>query len=648
MPLRIDQVLGHARHRPACSTAALRSLQNRRPLAQPSAFRGDAMMHALPDPRVDHAKHVPIEDELARRGVKLRGKIERSGPCPKCGGDDRFSINTKKQIFHCRGCDTGGDVIALVRHLDGVDFPTALTTLTGEPASKANGKSRARNTADEREVGAARYDYHDESGKLLFQVGRIEYKTPDGSYVLKNGKRTKSFRQRQPDPTHPGGWRRDVNGVRIVPYKLPELNEAISLEHEIVIVEGEAKVDLLKSWNVPATCNAQGSGQWKTEHSEFLRGANVLILPDNDQKGRDHADVVGASLQGIASSVRVLDLPGLPPKGDIIDFAKAGGTVEQLHDLIAQKAHPWKPAPSADDEGRDPHPELVDRPSPQQRSDYPQQTAAAADFQSPEWPDLGKGGKPTATCANARAAITALGIECRYDVFHDRKLVGGHAIEQWAGELSDHACHMVRVLIKATYGFDPRKENTHDAAIQLCLQRQFDPVRDFLDSLTWDSKKRLSNWLSKYLGAEENSLNDAIGRLALVAAVRRVRQPGCKFDQIIVLEGPEGTGKSTGIEILAGQENFSDQTIIGPDDRQQQEAVRGVWLFEIADLAGMSKADVDRTKAFASRLSDRAGPVFPLELLPSLIKTFEQDQLPLSTRWVVGIDSGLIIRLPRC
>jgi predicted P-loop ATPase len=116
--------------------------------------------------------------------------------------------------------------------------------------------------------------------------------------------------------------------------------------------------------------------------------------------------------------------------------------------------------------------------------------------------------------------------------------------------------------------------------------------------------------LATYLGAEKTPLNRAIGRLALIAAVRRVRQPGCKFDQIIVLEGPEGTGKSTAIEILAGKENFSDQTIIGLDDRQQQEAMRGVWLFEIADLAGMSKADVDKTKAFASRLSDRARPAY--------------------------------------
>jgi hypothetical protein len=229
---------------------------------------------------------------------------------------------------------------------------------------------------------------------------------------------------------------------------------------------------------------------------------------------------------------------------------------------------------------------------------------------SPRWPDLGDGGKPSRTCANARKAIEVLGIECRYDIFHNRMLVGGHAIEQWAGELSDHACQMLRVLIKEKFGFDPGRENTHDAAVQLCLQNQFDPVRDYLDGLRWDGIRRLDKWMTTYLGATNTGLTCAIGRLALVAAVRRVRQPGCKFDQIVVLEGPEGTGKSTAIELLAGKESFSDQTIIGLDDRQQQENMCGVWLYEIADLAGMSKADVDKVKAFASRLSDRARPAY--------------------------------------
>jgi phage/plasmid primase-like uncharacterized protein len=84
---------------------------------------------------------VAIETEIARRGIKLRGGIDRCGPCPMCGGTDRFSINIKKQCFCCRGCQVGGDVIALVRHLDGVDFSTAIATLTGSVTGDRKGKT---------------------------------------------------------------------------------------------------------------------------------------------------------------------------------------------------------------------------------------------------------------------------------------------------------------------------------------------------------------------------------------------------------------------------------------------------------------------------------------------------------------------------
>jgi hypothetical protein len=85
--------------------------------------------------RVADARAVRIEDEIARRGIKLRGGVHRCGPCPRCGGTDRFSINTKKQVFNCRGFE-GGDVIALVQHIDGVGFLDAIAYLAGaEPSS---------------------------------------------------------------------------------------------------------------------------------------------------------------------------------------------------------------------------------------------------------------------------------------------------------------------------------------------------------------------------------------------------------------------------------------------------------------------------------------------------------------------------------
>jgi len=316
----------------------------------------------------ERARNVKIEAELERRGITLRRKgKELIGPCPRCGdGDDRFGVNLKEQVWNCRVCKVGGDTIKLVEHLDGVDFIAACTTLAGEPPPKAklNGSSAAK-VAEPKKITAATYEYLDEAGNLAFAVVRVEHQNADGTFVKTgNGKRKKDFRQRRPDPEQPGKWIWNVNGVAVVPYRLPELTESVADGHFVVIAEGEAKVDLLASWNVPATCNAGGAKKWRAEHAAFLGGADVVILPDNDSAGREHADVVGKSLQGIAAKVRVLELPDLPAKGDIIDWAKQGGTVENLHELIARDARPWMPTkesasepaseqPIADDFGAD-------------------------------------------------------------------------------------------------------------------------------------------------------------------------------------------------------------------------------------------------------------------------------------------------------
>jgi len=245
--------------------------------------RGSMTADADRETWIEQARAVHIEDELARRGIKLNGKVERAGPCPRCGGDDRFSINTSKQVFNCRQCGGRGDVIDLVRWLDGVDFIEACTTLAG-PSPAINGKDATRSAP--REILTGKYIYRDESGAVLFAVGRYEYQNSDGSFVLnKDGKHKKDFKQKRPDPDNPGKWIKNAKGVRVVLYKLPDVIEAIGNDHSIAIAEGESNCDLLWSWNVPATCNAGGAGKWKPEHSEFLRGADVVIIPDNDDPG---------------------------------------------------------------------------------------------------------------------------------------------------------------------------------------------------------------------------------------------------------------------------------------------------------------------------------------------------------------------------
>jgi hypothetical protein len=257
---------------------------------------------------IQQARAVPIESELARRGITLNGKVERTGACPRCGGIDRFAINVKKQLFNCRNCKTGGDVIDFVQWLDGVNFIEACSTLAGPPPV-TNGKDTT--ASPPREILTGKYMYRDESGAVLFAVGRYECQNRDGSFVVKGGKHKKSFRQKRPDPDRPGKWVDNVEGVRIVPYRLPEVIETIANDHPIYIVEGEGKADLLASWNLTATCNAGGAKHWKPAHAEFLKDADIILVPDNDDIGWEHAHIVGNSLVGIARRIRVLRFPGL-------------------------------------------------------------------------------------------------------------------------------------------------------------------------------------------------------------------------------------------------------------------------------------------------------------------------------------------------
>ncbi|MGE3809059.1 MAG: AAA family ATPase [Gemmataceae bacterium] len=172
----------------------------------------------------------------------------------------------------------------------------------------------------------ATYDYWDERGELLFQVVRYD---------------PKDFRQRRPKPG--GGWVWSVKGARVVPYRLPEL--LARPDEPVFVVEGEKDVDNLARIGVLATCNAGGAGKWTAEHAAFLAGRRVNATRDNDDSGLRHIEQVAHSLHGHAEWVRIVDLPGLPAKGDVSDWIAAGGTKEELMPL-AESSPIWAPATS--------------------------------------------------------------------------------------------------------------------------------------------------------------------------------------------------------------------------------------------------------------------------------------------------------------
>lgn len=181
----------------------------------------------------------------------------------------------------------------------------------------------------------AAYDYKDANGKLLFQVCR----TAD-----------KRFFQRRPDGK--GGWINGLGDVKPVLYRLPELLKAVQRGETVFIPEGEKDVDNLARLGLAATTNPMGAGKWRDYYSDWLKGANVVILPDNDEPGRKHAQQVAQSLFGKATSVKVLELPGLPPKGDVSDWLANCGTKEELLRL-AQETPEWEPPKQANQEKRE-------------------------------------------------------------------------------------------------------------------------------------------------------------------------------------------------------------------------------------------------------------------------------------------------------
>ncbi|MFT3987969.1 VapE domain-containing protein [Aestuariivirga sp.] len=238
------------------------------------------------------------------------------------------------------------------------------------------------------------------------------------------------------------------------------------------------------------------------------------------------------------------------------------------------------------------------------------QIKSAQEAISEGWPDVFRGGDPRPTLNNTLLAIKRLGLHAEYDEFHKRKRLGGRDLQQFANELTDDACAVLRHLILKNYGFDPGKDHIREAANILCLENSFHPIRDYLDNLVWDGVERIGSWLTTYLGAPNAEFVRAVGKIMLVAAVRRVRRPGIKFDTIIVLEGTQGSGKSTALRLLAGDENFSDQDILTLDAKAQVEAMAGVWIYELCELEGLHRAESNKVKAFASRAVDRARPSY--------------------------------------
>jgi hypothetical protein len=504
--------------------------------------------------------------------IKLWGDPDhRTTKQLKWNGGDAYSARTfdvRKRVWYDAGQERGGSTLQLVAYalgkpaekLLGVAFFDAWRYayeqkwVPDPPPPKGNGKG-----GDGWPPIRATYPYTDEQGALLFEVVRFD--TTDLA---------KRFRQRQPDGK--GGWIPNIIGVRRVLYRLPALIAAVKAGERVLLCEGEKDANTAARLGYAATTAPEGINKWRKEYDEFLRGADLVIVSDNDPQlkdketgkpqfhpdgrpmlpGQDYAAKQARRLRTIAAHVRTI----IFPQKDLSEWVAAGGTREQLDELIAQA------------------PELAkEQPPPVEPEGYMDKNTAWA-----------------CNVGNVQHALE-----------REPKIMNAFAFD----EMLCCAVLLRPLFSPPDASFKPRpitdadvcavqthlqwrgfrrlgKDVTHDAVSKHAHDHAFHPVRDYLDALVWDKKPRTKKWLSYYLGVEPSEYTAQVGQMFLISMVARIYQPGCKADHMPVLEGLQGILKSTACRVLGG-EWFSDNLPDITAGKDASQHLRGKWLIEVAD-----------------------------------------------------------------
>lgn len=177
---------------------------------------------------------------------------------------------------------------------------------------------------------------------------------------------------------------------------------------------------------------------------------------------------------------------------------------------------------------------------------------------------------------------------------------------EWAkGEVDDADLAKVRTGLELSGLPTINKDLIPPAVRAVASARPYHPIRDRLNAAQHDGKDRLDSWLSRYLGAEDTPYARAVGRAFLIAMVARVMQPGCKADHVLVLQGPQGIGKSTVCRTLAGEGYFSDTLPAIGGGKDTMQHLRGLWVVELSELTPSRKAERQELKQFLTTMVDR-------------------------------------------
>lgn len=582
--------------------------------------------------------------EVARQsGVELKanGREFIAHCCFHNDSNPSMSIYPAKDkvwMFHCFSCGASGNVIDFVKERYGLSAVDAAKFLTGDEARAVQYKCNE----------VIKHDPYD---------GLTVVKPPANAPVLTAGQRTVNiwnpkrdkFVNYTPSMAHPYknkrgellGYviRQDIGDRKITPqivwvtgkytgwchgsfndprplYNLPDLYDRQSAQ--VLIVEGEKCADAARAAlpNVVAMTWAGGAKSFHKTHWKSLEGRKVIIWPDAGVKGTAIVPPVVDLLKACGvTEIKIVDAPDKPCEWDIADLIEEGGNVTgYIRDNIRTVWPDTPPAPRAE-----PEPELTPLPSIPAPSDNPL--------------DITPENYKSMYLCNSKGVMNASAvynwcIMLQYEhPFRDMFAWNSFANEIYLMKkptwdrtsdkfkprpISDTDITAIYTILE-TMHVTPKENMLGKAIVRVSDYNRYNPVVDALEKLKWDGVKRLFGdektpcWASYYLGAENSDINKVFGARWFISACARAYEPGCKVDTMIILEGDQGLKKSSVIQAISDSlmPDVFTEIKLDPSNKDSALKLQGMLVVEIAELSGMSKAEVEDVKSWLVTKKDR-------------------------------------------
>ena len=560
------------------------------------------------------ADYLGLEEEYGKR--KFPGERTAS-----------IELYPNTQTFYDFGRAVGGDIFDLLSHIKGIGFKEALDEIVDffkiEVSTSENEEtSRPRWINYLEEKKKCRYIEHYNYSLISLKgeylgyaftkvrvMHQIKKKDDNGDEVLIWDK-TLIYGTLNGDYIKCKLEKKAKDTFAIYGSSVFAIQEAIDRQETVFYTEGEKDVNtLMEKGYTAVTCG--GSGDWKSDASILFQNANVIVLADNDKPGGKLASTVVKDLKGIVKSIKIIVPMPNTPKADITDYFEAGHTVEEFKNLIK----------TGDDT-----------------------ESICANVQQDQKQDTGKKRSVIQKSKDEVAGGPALVfkfLDCNYDedgnVKSVKQLVHNFEIvmdkdSRFAGKIrlnefaqqpylygsvpwenenncrawSSHDDSALFSLIQADYGLKSRQDFA-DALKNVSMRNKFHPVRELLDSLTWDGKEHIRSLLPEYLGAEDSDYTYQVMRLWMLGAVSRVYKPGSKFDYTIILQGSQGIGKSTFLKLMALDDSWFNDSLDSLDSDKAVQSLTGSWIIELAELKSLARTagGVESVKRFLTTTQDK-------------------------------------------